>query len=212
MLLKKDTFGEIRLDFEDAEQIIVRDVRVAPWWARGLARRLLAREAIALTALDGLPGVPELLYADRDILKRRFIRGQPLYLAPPPDEIFFRDAAKLLRRMHRAGVLHNDLAKEPNLLVDENGKPAFIDFQLASFATRRNLLLRVLGREDIRHLLKHKRTYCSKRLTAREKQILDNPSLISRFTANVFKPIYLFVTRRLFDWADREGAADRSKL
>jgi hypothetical protein len=27
---------------------------------------------------------------------------------------------------------------------------------------------------------------------------------------NTVKPVYLFVTRRLLGWADREGAADRN--
>ena len=70
-------------------------------------------------------------------------------------------------------------------------------------------MFRVLAHEDVRHLLKHKRTYCAERLTQREKRILANPSLPSRFWMGAVKPVYLFVTRKLLGWADREGAADR---
>ncbi|MBT8110083.1 MAG: serine/threonine protein kinase, partial [Gammaproteobacteria bacterium] len=120
-------------------------------------------------------------------------------------------AAQLLRRMHRAGVVHNDLAKEPNLIVRDDGKAAFIDFQLAWHSNGRGRLFRIAAREDIRHLLKHKRTYCSNELTARERSILDNPSGLARLWMGLFKPLYLFITRRLFGWSDREGAGDRGQ-
>ena len=84
-----------------------------------------------------------------------------------------------------------------------------MDFQLAWFNPRRGRLFRVLAHEDLRHLLKHKRTYCADRLTRREKQILANPSVPSRIWMRTGKPVYLFVTRKLLGWADREGAADR---
>jgi hypothetical protein len=68
------------------------------------------------------------------------------------------------------------------------------------------------AREDIRHLLKHKRTYRPDLLTLREQEILNSPSGASRVWMSVFKPVYVFVTRRIFKWSDREGAADRGKL
>jgi RIO-like serine/threonine protein kinase len=115
----------------------------------------------------------------------------------------------LLRQLHRAGVVHNDLAKEPNLLVLHDGSPAVIDFQLAAHSSGRGRLFRIAAYEDIRHLLKHKRTYCAQRLTQRERDILANPSPLSRVWMATVKPIYLFVTRRLLGWADREGAGER---
>ena len=128
-----------------------------------------------------------------------------------PTEIdYFRAAAFLLRKLHQHNVVHNDLAKEPNLLLTVDGQPAFIDFQLSWFAQRRGRLFRTLAREDIRHLLKHKRTYCAAFLTQREKAILDSPSVLSRIWMLTFKPLYLFTTRRLLGWQDREGAGDRS--
>jgi RIO-like serine/threonine protein kinase len=208
--LKRDLFGEVRLQNADGERIIVRDTSAAPWWTRAVARWLLAREARALAALDGIDGVPELLAQEPDYLARSYLEGQPLYRAKPRDARWFADAASLLRRLHRAGVCHNDLAKEPNLLVRDDGTPGFIDFQLAWFSPRRSWLFRIAAYEDLRHLLKHKRTYRPDRLTSREQRILARPSPVSRLYMKTVKPVYLFVTRRLLGWADREGAADRN--
>ena len=208
-LLHPDLFGEIRLIVVADEQYIIRDSSVASDWIRWFARYLLRREARALAALGNLDGVPHIQRIERDRLTRRYLAGAPMHRAKPRDQAYFKAAARLLRRLHRAGVVHNDLAKEPNLLVDENGSPAIIDFQLAWFAPERGRWFRLLAYEDLRHLLKHKRSYCPQYLTQRERSILDNPSLPSRIFMSTVKPAYMFVTRRLLGWSDREGAADR---
>jgi len=207
--LKKDLFGEVVLRPGDNSPVIVRDAGKARWWTRPLARYLLRREATALAALEGLVGVPQLIDIDGDILVRSYLAGAVMQEARPRDPAWFNAAARLLRRMHTAGVVHNDLAKEPNLLVLNGGSPAVIDFQLAAHSSRRGRLFRIAAYEDIRHLLKHKRTYCAAHLTQRERDILSNPSPISRVWMATVKPVYLFVTRRILGWADREGAGDR---
>ncbi len=157
-LLKKDIFGEVSLRNDEDGLRVVRDASRARSWARWLARRLLAREARALATSDGIAGIPELLRVDTDTLQRSWIAGEPMQESQPTDIGYFRAAAKLLRRLHRQGVVHNDLAKEPNWLVTENGRPGIIDFQLAWYFPKRGRLFRLLAREDVRHLLKHKRT------------------------------------------------------
>ncbi len=210
-LLKKDLFGEVWQEDSGTGPVIRRKTRSARWWVRWLARWLAKREAIALAALDGIEGVPFLISHDRHGLTRGYIAGVPMHRGDPPQRPHFASAAGLLRRMHRAGVVHNDLAKEPNLLVRDDGSVAFIDFQLAWHSTTRNRLFRIAAREDIRHLLKHKRTYCPADLTERELCILDSPSGLSRAWMGIVKPVYLFVTRRLIGWSDREGAGDRGQ-
>jgi serine/threonine protein kinase len=142
-------------------------------------------------------------------LRREWIEGRPMQLARPRNAEYFRAARALLARLHRRGVAHNDLAKEPNWLVTPTGMPALVDFQLALVSPRRGRVFRALAREDLRHLLKHKRSYCPERLTARERRILATPAAFSRVWMATAKPAYTFVTRRLFGWADREGAGDR---
>lgn len=208
-LLKKDLFGEVWKVTEGGETAILRDTRPARWWLKWLARSLLRREAQALAALTDIDGIPQLISNDQHTLLRTFMSGAPLFESRPDKATYFRAAAKLLRRIHRAGVAHNDLAKEPNILVRDDASPAFIDFQLAWFTSKRGRLFRAAAREDIRHLLKHKRTYYPDLLTARERTILNSPSPISRAWMSLVKPVYLFVTRKMLGWSDREGAADR---
>jgi predicted Ser/Thr protein kinase len=210
-LLKKDLLGEVWLQNSGTGASILRDTRSARWWLKWLARSLLKREAVALAALEGMDGVPALMRYDKDRLTRSYVAGAPMHVARPTDNSYFLSAARLLRRLHRAGVVHNDLAKEPNLLVCDDGAAAFIDFQLAWHSSSRGRLFRIAAREDIRHLLKHKRTYCPEDLTQRERRILASPSGLSRAWMGLVKPVYLFVTRRMFGWSDREGAGDRGQ-
>ena len=207
--LKSDLFGAIWQEVDCGRTVVVRDTGAARWWLAWLARRLCRREARALEHLDGLPGVPRLLAADARSLRREWIEGRPLQLARPRNAAFFRAARRLLSEMHRRGVAHRDLAKEPNWLVTPTGAPAIVDFQLALVSRRRGRLFRSFAREDLRHLLKHKRSYCPERLTARERRILATPAAGSRLWRALGKPAYLFITRRLLGWADREGAGDR---
>lgn len=208
-LLKKDIFGQVSLVRSAAGAVVCRDSRRAAPALRWLARHLLRREARALAMLDGLEGVPALIRADRATLQRSYVDGVPMQLGRPRDIEYFLAAARLLRRMHRLGVVHNDLAKEPNFLVTSDGRPAIIDFQLSWTVRERGRLFRALAREDIRHLLKHKRTYCPEYLTTREKNILDDPSPLATAWMKTGKRLYLFVTRRILGWQDREGAGDR---
>lgn len=208
--LKRDLFGEVTLEYTGGERRVIRNAAASRWWTRWLARYLLRREARGLAALDGIDGVPSLVRSERDMLVRSYLDGQPLHVARPQDAAWFRDASRLLRRIHRAGVIHNDLAKEPNLLVRIDGSPGIIDFQLAGYSRRRSRLFRIAAYEDIRHLLKHKRTYRPDLLTGRERRILANPSPVSRLWMGTVKPAYLFITRRIFGWSDREGAGDRN--
>lgn len=211
-LLKKDLFGEVWLLDTTAGPAIRRDTGAARWWVRWIAYALLRREARALRILQGLDGVPRLLEVGRHRLLRSHLDGVPMHVGQPQTSEYFKSASRLLRQLHRRGVAHNDLAKEPNLLVREDGSAAFIDFQLASHSRNRGRLFRLAAREDIRHLLKHKRTYRPGDLTARERSILSTPSPASRVYMATVKPVYLFITRRLLGWADREGADDRGRI
>jgi hypothetical protein len=210
-LLKKDLFGEVRLETGAARRQIVRDVASAALPVRWLAGALMRREARALAALDGLDGVPGLLHTNASRLAREYLEGEPMHHAKPADPAYFRSALRLLRRLHARNVVHNDLAKEPNVLVDASRQPAFVDFQMAWHAPRRGRLFRILGYDDLRHLLKHKRTYCAEYLTDRQRRILAAPSLPSRLWMRIVKPPYLFITRRVLGWSDREGASDRGE-
>jgi len=215
--LKADTFGTIELtsnpediNSEEAElKEICRNTDQASWWARPIARHLAGREARALIALNALPGIPKLYSWNGHQLRREWLAGKTMHTADPPDPAYFKAALRLLRQMHRCNIAHNDLAKEANCLILDNDQPGFIDFQLALHAPCRGLIFRLLAREDLRHLLKHKRYYCAECLTARQRSILANPSLGAKLWMHGYKPIYLWFTRSILGWPERKGAAER---
>lgn len=209
-VLKQDLFGRIvKLENPGATALIMRDLEPARPWLRWLARHLARRETRALLHLADLDGVPRVVRSERNLTLRTWIAGSPMQIAKPRDPPYYRSAMQLLRQLHRRGVVHNDLAKEPNWLVTDAGKPALVDFQLAMRRKRRGRLFRALAHDDIRHLLKHKRSYLPERLTARERRILATPSIVTRVWMGSGKRVYRFITRRVLHWSDREGAGDR---
>jgi len=188
-----------------------RDWRRAALWVRPLARHLADREQRALRRLEGLPGLPRSRGGGPGRRYRSWLPGRPLQEAAPRDPAWYGSALRLLAALHRRGVTHNDLAKEPNWLVLEDGSAALVDFQMASVFRRRGWRFRLQAREDLRHLLKHKRSYWPERLTPRDRRLLAAPSLPARLWRRTGKRLYLLVTRRWLGWADREGAGDRGR-
>ncbi|MBV9462197.1 MAG: serine/threonine protein kinase, partial [Bradyrhizobium sp.] len=121
VLLKRDVFSTVergRFVSERGEvDAVLRRLDQVPWWSFGLALHLFARERKALTLAKGLNVGPELLWAGRRALVRGFIDGVALHLAKPHGDVaYFRSAKQALRRLHRARICHNDLAKEQNWL------------------------------------------------------------------------------------------------
>jgi RIO-like serine/threonine protein kinase len=176
--------------------VICRDTTTARWWARPASRWLAARESRALRALTGERAVPSLLRWDGRALLRSCIPGATMREARPVDPVYFRKALRLLSRMHRRGVAHNDLAREPNWLVTATGEPALIDFQLAWIDRRRGPVFRLMAREDLRHLLKHKRYYCPQHLSARQRRLLDHPSAAAKVWRLTLRPLGRWIRRR----------------
>ena len=207
--LKHDALGTTRLVETAGDSFVERDTRTAYATLRWLARWLAAREAAALAVLAGETGVPRLLGFDGRVVRRSFVPGRPLYEARPLSRAYFVDALRVLRRLHRAGIAHNDLAKEANWLVTHGEGCAIVDFQLATRARVRTARFRRRAYEDLRHLLKHKRTYQPQRLTARQHRLLSRPTWGTRLWRALVKPPYRFVTRVMLGWAEREGPLER---
>ncbi len=214
VLLKRDVFstverGRFRTGTRDVDAVLRRLDQV-PWWSFLLAHHLFTRERKALTKAKGLNVGPELLWAGRRALVRGFIDGVALHLAKPRgNAAYFRSAKATLRRLHRAGICHNDLAKEQNWLVGRDGRAYLTDFQLAACFARRSRLFRIAAYEDLRHLLKHKRSYAPEMLTPKERKILARKSFIASFWLMTGKKVYRAITRGLFNFTDREGGGRR---
>ncbi len=217
-VLKRDVFstierGTFRAGAQDdapEEAAVLRRIDQVPWWSRIIAKRFLAREGRALRVAGPLGIAPRCLHVGREALVRSWIDGVALHLAKPAgDRAYFRSAKAALRALHRAGITHNDLAKEQNWLRGGDGRAYLTDFQLATRFTRRGRLFRIAAHEDLRHLLKHKRRYVPQALTAMEKRVLARKSLIARLWLATGKRVYLLVTRGLLHFTDREGGGPR---
>ncbi|MET0970385.1 MAG: serine/threonine protein kinase [Tardiphaga sp.] len=214
VLLKRDVFstverGRFRLPAGEVDAVLRRLDQV-PWWSFILARHLFAREKHALTLARDLHVGPELLWAGDRALVRGFIDGVALHLAKPyQDARYFKSAKLALRKLHRMGVCHNDLAKEQNWLRGSDGLAYVTDFQLAVCFKSRSQLFRIAAYEDLRHLLKHKRSYAPELLTPKEKSILSKKSLPARIWLMTGKKVYRAITRGIFNFTDREGGGKR---
>jgi predicted Ser/Thr protein kinase len=214
VLLKRDVFSLVergRFRGTGGEvNAVLRRLDEVPWWSYLIARHLFGRERKALALAKGLNVGPELLWAGRRALVRGFIDGVALHLAKPRGDIaYFHSAKAALRRMHRAGICHNDLAKEQNWLRGTDGACYVTDFQLAACFRTRSRLFRIAAYEDLRHLLKHKRTYAPEALTPKERKILARKSLVASLWLMTGKKVYRAITRGLFNFTDREGGGRR---
>jgi hypothetical protein len=214
VLLKRDVFstverGRFRDEAGEVDAVLRRLDQVPPW-SFPLALHLFSRERRALTLARDLEVGPKLLWAGKRALVRGFIDGAALHLAKPHGDLaYFRSAKAALRKLHRAGICHNDLAKEQNWLVGRDGHAYLTDFQLAACFKRRSRLFRIAAYEDLRHLLKHKRSYAPEALTPKERRILARKSVVASVWLKTGKKVYQAITRGLFNFTDREGGGKR---
>src|ERR1044072_9354806 len=212
VVLKRDVFSIVeRGTFSGpngSADAVVRRIDDVPRWSRPVARHLRKGEPRALAAIGASRIAPSLLFAGRRVLVRSFIDGVPLHIARPVgDRAYFRSARAALRALHAAGFTHNELAKEQNWQRRADGRASLTDFQLST--RLRGGAFRVAAYEDLRHYLKHKRSYAPEMLTASEKRILSRKSWVTRIWMATGKKVYIAVTRGLFRFTDREGGGPR---
>jgi len=222
--LKSDVFGRIEL-LEGPAGAVVRRVACGSRFPGSglLGRYLMGRERRALGHVVGLLNVSQWLdpgdYGDyaraasldgsvprgKHVLLRNWIPGGSLQRASELPLDFFERLEDLVHALHQRGVCHNDLHKEPNVIVDVDGFPALIDFQLSSVHARRGSSFNTRVREDLRHVEKHRRRY--RRAGAGRNlgnDLARQRSLVAKLWMRLGKPIYNLITRRLFRYQDGE--------
>ena len=214
VVLKRDVFSTVeRGHFRTAErnvEAVLRRIDEVPWWSRPVARHLFTRESRALKRAGPLQIAPALLFSGRQELVRGWIDGVALHIAKPEGDLaYFLSAKAALRKLHRAGICHNDLAKEQNWLRGADGLAYLTDFQLAACFKGRGRVFRIAAYEDLRHMLKHKRRYAPEALTPAELRVLAKKSLPTRIWMATGKRVYYWVTRGIFRFVDREGGGPR---
>lgn len=226
-LLKRDAFGSVELVDGERGRVVRRIARGSKLvGSRWVARALLRRERRALRRLAGLSGVPALLESEEwesyraapsdgvapngeEVLLRAYLDGVPLHAAQELPLDFFERLEELVRELHARGVCHNDLHKEPNVLVGADRRPHLLDFQLASVHERRGRAFAVRAREDVRHVEKHRRRYRSAAGGAAEPAT-PRRSLAAAAWLRLGKPVYNLFTRRLLRLEDAEPRRPRS--
>ncbi|MBS9475710.1 serine/threonine protein kinase [Ancylobacter radicis] len=215
-VLKRDIFSTIergtwRDDAGQALPAVRRRYDDVKWWVKPLARHFARREARALRRAEGSGHTVPVYALEEGYLVRGFVDGIPLQIARPMGDVaYFRSARQGLREVHRRRIAHNDLAKPQNWLYAADGRAVLMDFQLAFCFERRSKVFRIAAYEDIRHLLKQKRSFCPEALTSMEKRILARKSLFNRIWMSTGKKVYNFVTRRLLNYHDTEGRGPRA--
>ena len=161
------------------------------------------RETRFHSQLADLPQVPQVLgRVGQTGFIHAFVKGRPLggrgpngkYL-PVPDT-FFDDLASLLREVHRRRIAYVDTNKPQNILLGDDGRPHLIDFQisydlheLGDTWLNRQILAR-FQREDLYHLLKHKRRMRPDLLTRAEREAAARKSWVIRLHRFLFKPYF----------------------
>lgn len=208
-VLKRDGFGLVERWRVGEGSVLVRRAVGGRWPGSGLAARHLARrEQAALHRLAGveelrgwvprpLPAPPE---AGSHAFAREYLAGDPLWRAERLPRDFFDRLGELVEALHRAGVAHNDLHKEGNVLVLDDGRPALIDFQLATVHDSASRAFDVRRREDLRHVDKHRRRYerAGAPKSPADRAARPPRSPIAATWRRLGKPVYNFVVHGLF--------------
>ncbi len=216
-ILKQDAFGMIEQGLfvtGDDQSLwlpaIKRSYSSNPY-LKPLAVYLAKNEKKALKKFTHLSihTLPKLLCESKHYHIRTYIPGHSMHRVPEKmSRLYFKKSKELLRILRHCGIANNDLAKEANWLVTEDGLPAISDFQLATCFRKHHKLLRILAREDLRHLLKHKKKYWH--VTPSEAHLLRKKSLLSNIWRHTGKRLYTFVTRKLLGWQDRTSPEERN--
>jgi len=179
-----------------------------------LARLLRGREEAIYRALRGIPGVPRWAGSiGRTAYAIEYVEGRPLDHPPPPPEGFFDALRDLFDEVHRRGVAYGDANKRSNILIDLQGRPSLIDYQLAirrrdhwPWPVRPLVALAVdnLARKDLYHLYKHKRRISPQELTREEDALSRRRGGLHRLHRALGKP-YRALRRRFLSAQERRG-------
>jgi len=164
--------------------------------ARGLARR----EADHLERLGGIEGVPRLLARPSpDTLLRAWIDGVTLRDSPDVPDATFPALRALVAEVHAKGVAYADLAKEENIVLDPDGRPWLVDFQISiARGTWLGGVVPLLQQADRYHLARHVKRRRPDQLTDDDRAALARgKGVLSRLHRTLVKKPYNVLTRRV---------------
>lgn len=113
----------------------VKDYSDCNWFVRNsYAKILLNRELNAISMLNGIEGVPQNpFFVDSCCLAFEYVEGASLrdYPADKITPEFLTECERILRDIHKKGLVHLDTGAMGNWIVKPDNRPALIDFQTA---------------------------------------------------------------------------------
>lgn len=120
---------------DDQYNLVIKDFSSRHYLVRKTVGRLSVRQEFkAISALSHIPGItPECYRLSECAVAYRHIEGETLSAygrdGNKLDPAFFHQLEQCIRAMHDTGRVHLDLRNMGNILIDDNGQPAIIDFQ-----------------------------------------------------------------------------------
>ena len=100
--------------------------------------------------------------------------------------------------LHPRGITHNDLHKEANVIVQPDGSPGLLDFQLSLTLPKGSALFRILALFDRYHVVKNRRHRTKSPLTPEEEELFRRTKEIRGLHKRIIKKPMNLLTRRLF--------------
>jgi hypothetical protein len=179
---------------------------------RWLGRWLCRREMRFYGKLSDLPNIPAVLATvGATGFVHAYVQGRPLSKHHPVPDGFFAQLQALMFELHRRRIAYVDTNKPENVLLGDDGRPHLIDFQISwdlaelgdNFLNR--WWLGRLQREDLYHILKHKRRLRPDELSPEELATATHKSWFIRVHRFVTKP-YFLLRRRTFKRLRESGA------
>jgi serine/threonine protein kinase len=187
----------------------------------GLIGRLITHSEVCnLRRCEGIEEVPQVLARiDSHMYVYEYIEGRSLNEKPPLPADFFDRLVVVLQKVHARNLVHFDLHKPGNILVDTEGRPHIIDFQISQHFGNHCLLSRRLSSRlrrglqsyDYYHVYKHKRRLQPQLLTEAEAKLSYNHTLgleIQRAIAKPYKRIRRACLRYLYAKGILAGTQD----
>jgi serine/threonine protein kinase len=139
---KHDFFAATGLYSGPGGCVILKVGRTAPLAGvpmEWLGRFLAEHEEVVYQAVHDLPGVPRYLGRwEHTGLIHEYVEGHPLQPRERVDDLFFPRLAALLDALHKRNIAYVDLEKRENIIVDDEGQPHLIDFQISWYWPGRN--------------------------------------------------------------------------
>lgn len=171
------------------------------------------REYRVYGMVKDIEGIPDLgpRYGARGYF-HEFIEGRTLHelafnRGPMLPEDFFTRLKRIVDELHRRRIFYMDLNKLGNIILSEDGVPYLIDFQISVHFRSRdfvsNRLFRLLIREDIYHIYKHKKRFRPDLLTEEELKLSERTGFSKGFNFFFSRP-YKKVKRLIYPSGSNE--------